>query len=126
MVFVEDAGLFIDALNGFPGPYSSYVYRTIGVEGVLKLVEGKSRGAAFVSVIALYHPGKGVRVFKGMCRGVIAQHPRGFSGFGFDPIFIPEGVGKTFAEMREDEKNKLSHRGEAARKLIEWLKNTGF
>ncbi len=120
--FVEDAGLFIDALKGFPGPYSSYVYKTIGVEGVLKLVKGRDRGAMFMSVIAFYYPDVGVRVFKGFCKGTLANEPRGTSGFGFDPIFIPEGDDRTFAEMQQHEKNKLSHRGESARKLIEWIK----
>ncbi len=122
-VIVEDAGLFIESLKGFPGPYSSYVYKTIGVEGVLKLMDNvRDRSAAFHSVIAFYSPYTGVKIFTGEARGKISYEPRGKSGFGFDPIFIPEeGDGRTFAEMEIDEKNNISHRGKAARKFIEWI-----
>ena len=121
-VIVEDAGLFVESLNGFPGPYSSYVYKTLGAEGLLKLV-GEDRRAHFESVIAFYSREHGVKVFRGICRGRIAYEVRGTSGFGFDPIFIPENMNKTFAELGEVEKNKISHRGRAARKLVEWLKD---
>lgn len=122
-VVVEDAGLFINSLNGFPGPYSSYVYKTIGVDGVLKLMNGiQDRSAFFQSVIAFYSPYTGVRLFSGDVRGRISYEPRGIGGFGFDPIFIPdEGDGRTFAEMGVDEKNKISHRGKSSRKFIEWF-----
>ncbi len=124
-VIVEDAGLFIEALNGFPGPYSSYVYRTLGVEGIVKLMKGQpNRRARFISVIALAYSG-GIVVFRGEARGYIAEEPRGSMGFGFDPIFIPEGSSKTFAEMSVEEKNKYSHRGSAARQLCEWLQKHG-
>ena len=123
-VVVEDAGLFVEALNGFPGPYSSYVYRTIGVEGLLRLMEGiSSRRAYFYSVIALAHSG-GVEVYTGRVDGVIASRPRGSGGFGFDPVFIPNGSEKTFAEMSVEEKNAFSHRARAARKLCERLRET--
>jgi len=120
-VFVEDAGLFITGLKGFPGPYSSYVYQTIGLEGVLRLVEDTEREAFFVSEICYYDPATGPRLFKGVCRGRIAPKPRGSNGFGFDPIFIPDGDTKTFAEMSLEEKNRLSHRGSAVRRLCRWL-----
>jgi XTP/dITP diphosphohydrolase len=122
-IIVEDAGLFIEALNGFPGPYSSYVYRTIGIQGILKLMEGISnRRARFVSVIALAYR-DGIMLFKGEVEGEITYEPRGKRGFGFDPIFVPEGSTKTFAEMTPEEKSLISHRGRAARKLCEWLKD---
>jgi len=123
-VLVEDAGLFIDALNGFPGPFSSYVYRTIGIRGILKLMENvEDRRARFLSVIAFYTPMiGGVKIFTGEVEGYIAREPRGSGGFGFDPIFIPaEGDGRTFAEQSIEEKNKLSHRARAARKFAEWM-----
>ena len=123
-VLVEDAGLFIDALNGFPGPFSSYVYKAIGIRGILKLMEDvEDRRARFLSVIAFYTPMiGGVKIFTGEVEGYIAREPRGSSGFGFDPIFIPaEGDGKTFAEQSVEEKNKLSHRARAARKFAEWM-----
>lgn len=122
-VMVEDAGLFINMLNGFPGPYSSYVYRTIGVKGVLKLLENfEDRRAKFISVIAFYSPFTNLKIFIGEVEGEIAYEVRGESGFGFDPIFIPlDGDGRTFAEMSIEEKNKISHRGRSARKFAEWI-----
>ena len=123
-VMVEDAGLFIEALNGFPGPFSSYVYKTIGVEGILKLMRGvEDRRAKFISVIAFYSPiTEPVKFFMEEVEGYISDRVRGSKGFGFDPIFIPtEGDGRTFGEMGVEEKNKLSHRGRAARKFAEWI-----
>lgn len=120
-VLVEDAGLFIEALRGFPGPYSSYVYKTIGVDGILRLMKGvDNRRAYFYSVIALAYSG-GLALFEGRCDGYIADKPRGNKGFGFDPIFIPERDNRTFAEMDVEEKNKYSHRARAARALCSWL-----
>jgi len=120
-VVVEDAGLFIEALNGFPGPYSSYVYKTIGFKGILKIMEGvEDRRAYFESAVALAYRG-GVRVFTHRVHGRIAREPRGSGGFGFDPIFIPSGSTRTFAEMSIEEKNRYSHRAGALRKLAEWL-----
>jgi len=121
-VFVEDAGLFIEALNGFPGPYSSHAYKTLGVRGILKLLEGvEDRRAYFLSAIAFGGPGFRVKVFTGKISGVIALEARGESGFGFDPIFKPEGCSQTFAEMGVEGKNKYSHRAKAFRSLAEWL-----
>lgn len=120
--FVEDAGLFVEALNGFPGPYSSYIYKTIGCEGILKLLEGvDNRKAYFLSVVALRAPGLGDVVFKGKVNGIIANEMRGEKGFGFDPIFIPDGCEKTFAEMNIEEKSRYSHRGKALRKMGKWI-----
>jgi XTP/dITP diphosphohydrolase len=122
-LIVEDSGLYIEALNLFPGAYSSFVYKTIGIRGILKLLEGvENRRAYFKSVIALAAPNvPEVRLFTGVVHGVIATEPRGLRGFGFDPIFVPEGSAKTFAEMEEDEKNRVSHRGKAFRELASWL-----
>jgi len=122
-VMVEDAGLFIRSLKGFPGPYSSYVYSTVGVIGILRLMNDVTdRSAAFQSVIAFYSPYTGIKFFSGEVNGIISYEPKGLGGFGFDPIFIPEeGDGRTFAEMEIHEKNKISHRGRAAMKFIEWV-----
>lgn len=122
-LIVEDSGLFIKSLNMFPGAMSSYVFKTIGIRGVLKLMEGVGdREAFFESVIALAAPAlDGVRVFRGVVRGRIAEEPRGTGGFGFDPIFVPEGYNVTFAEMSMEEKNAVSHRGAAFRALSRWL-----
>jgi len=123
-VMVEDAGLFIDSLRGFPGPFSSYVFKTIGIGGVLKLMEGvEDRRARFRSVIAFYCPlSDSVYTFTGEVEGWIAGEPRGRKGFGFDPIFIPmEGDGRTFGEMDVEEKNRISHRARSAERFAEWL-----
>ncbi len=120
-VAVEDAGLFVEALNGFPGPYSSYVFRTIGYWGLLKLMDGVEERSAFFKSVVAYAGPWGVKLFTGIVRGFIAYEPRGSKGFGFDPVFIPEGSDKTFAEMEVEEKNRFSHRAKAARALCEWL-----
>jgi len=127
-VIVEDAGLFIEALGGFPGPYSSYVYRTIGTRGILKLMNGvEKRGAYFRSVVAFRDPENSMKCFTGTAMGRISQKERGGSGFGFDPIFEPlGGRGKTFAEMTTEEKNRHSHRAQALRKFAEWYVSFGM
>ena len=121
-IFVEDAGLFVEALNGFPGPYSAYVYRTVGTKGILKLMKNiKNRDAYFQSVIAFSSPDEQPICFRGNVEGKISLQERGTSGFGYDPIFEPtEGDGRTFAEMTSNEKNGYSHRAEALRKFAEW------
>jgi XTP/dITP diphosphohydrolase len=121
--FVEDAGLFVDALKGFPGPYSKYAFLTIGNEGVLKLLEEESkRGAEFRSAVGYCEPGGKTVVFNGKIRGTITTSPRGSKGFGFDPIFSPEGEKLTFGEMSTAEKNKFSHRAKSVEELIKWFK----
>jgi len=122
--FVEDAGLFVEALNGFPGPYSSYVHRIVGNKGILKLMENeKKRDAYFLSVVAFCNPEKPLepKCFRGTIEGKVSYKERGKQGFGFDPIFEPYGGnGKTFAEMTTQEKNKYSHRAQALRKFARW------
>jgi XTP/dITP diphosphohydrolase len=117
--FVEDSGLFIDALSGFPGVYSNYVHRTLGCDGIIKLVD-ENRTAHFQSVIA-YSTGTDVRIFTGTVTGTISETERGKHGFGFDPVFIPEGESRTFAQMTTEEKNLYSHRGKAFRTFVHYL-----
>jgi XTP/dITP diphosphohydrolase len=125
-IFVEDAGLFIDALSGFPGPYAAYVYKTIHNSGILKLMEGvKDRKATFQSLISYCDDQNATDPlsFYGESKGEITTTERreqGKSGFGFDPIFQPAGSPKTFAEMTITEKNGYSHRADAIRKFAEW------
>jgi len=124
-VFVEDAGLFIKALNGFPGPYSNYVYRTIGTKGILKLTENTSqREAYFHSVVAFCNPDEKTEPvgFEGRADGRLTHEERGEQGFGFDPIFEPNeaGTNETFAQMTTQEKNKYSHRARALLKFAQW------
>ena len=129
-VVVDDTGLFVDALDGFPGPYSAYVEHTVGVERLWRLVEPEeNRRARFRSVLTYAEGGSGdesggegpephVETFAGAVRGRIVA-PRGEGGFGYDPIF--EHDGRTFAEMSTEEKNAVSHRGRAFAKLADWL-----
>jgi XTP/dITP diphosphohydrolase len=125
-IIVEDAGLFVDALKGFPGPYAAYVYKTISNPGLLKLMANvKDRKATFRSVIAYYDGQSAPVCFEGEATGTIAHNEiwgNLKTGFGFDPIFQPAGSRKTFAEMTIEEKNIFSHRANAVRKFAEWYK----
>lgn len=121
---VEDAGLFIKYLNGFPGPYSSYVYKTIGCEGILKLLRGvNNREATFKSVVVLYDPRIGEMIFEGITEGTISYSIRGKGGFGFDPIFIPKKFERTYAELTLTDKNRVSHRAKAMKKTFNFIKH---
>ena len=122
---IDDSGLFVDALKGFPGVWSAYAQKTIGNKGILRLMEGvQDRGAEFRCCIGCDIGGERT-IVTGECRGVIACAEKGTDGFGYDPIFSPDGE-RTFAEMPLDEKNAISHRGDAVRKLIEALKAKGL
>lgn len=123
---VDDSGLFIEALNGFPGPYSSYVYSKIGLRGILKLMENiDDRRACFKTALALILPPL-EKVYTGTVCGYIAREPRGSHGFGFDPIFIPEGYTVTYAELSMEEKNRISHRFKAYKAMVEDLVTKGI
>ncbi len=123
-IIVEDTGLFIEALNGFPGSFSAFVFRKIGNDGILKLLGSeKDRNAEFISAIG-YCDENGVKIFKGIVKGSIADEKKGMEGFGYDPIFIPTGYGKTFAED-PDLKSRISHRRKAFQKFCEWLTKEG-
>ena len=120
---LEDAGLFIDALNGFPGVYSSYVFHSIGCEGILKLLkDANDRKAIFRSVFAYGTPDETPMLFIGECRGRISNKKLGEHGFGYDPIFISDGETRTFAQMETKEKNCYSHRGKSLDKLVNFFK----
>ncbi|MDP2690315.1 MAG: RdgB/HAM1 family non-canonical purine NTP pyrophosphatase, partial [Deltaproteobacteria bacterium] len=125
----DDSGLEVDCLGGRPGVYSAR-YAGAGAtdeENYLKLLkelegvpEGK-RGARFRSVVAFVSPGGAEATFDGVFEGVIAKAPRGSGGFGYDPVFFVPEAEKTAAEMSEEEKNAISHRGKALKKLKNWL-----
>lgn len=121
-LIVEDSGLYINALNGFPGPYSSYVYKTLGVQGILKLMAGIERRDAMFKAVVAYADESVVKIFTGLSTGWISLEARG-GGWGFDPIFIPEGSTKTFGEMSVEEKNFFSHRGKALMNFAKWFSN---
>lgn len=114
-MLVEDSGIFLRGLGGFPGVYSRYVYDTIGLAGVLKLLRGHPRQAEFRTIAGVRWHGR-QRLFLGRTVGTIALRPRGRGGFGYDPIFVPSGGRRSFAELTAEEKNRLSHRGRAVRK----------
>ncbi len=116
-VIVEDDGLFVDALGGFPGQYSSHAFKTIGNAGILRLLSGsQDRSASFVSLIA-FSDGRDVAVFEGRVPGKISMC-EAEGGWGFDPIFVPDGAKKTYAEL--ENKNDYSHRRRALDRFAEW------
>lgn len=122
-VFVEDSGLFIKALNGFPGIIADYVHKKLGNQKILSLLMDKdNRSAYFKSVIAFKIPSRRPITFEGKTDGKIIDKERGSRGFDYDPIFQPIGSDKTFGEMTTNEKNEFSHRGRALKKLRDWLK----
>lgn len=121
-VMVDDSGLYIDALDGFPSSHASFVYAKIGCNGILQLMDGvKERGATFRTVIAVYLPDED-RVVRlaGSCTGRITYEERGGDGFGYDPIFIPSSHDRTFAEDMTHKKT-VSHRTEAVAQLVAWI-----
>ena len=131
MVMADDSGLFVDALNGAPGVYSS---RYAGEEGndqknnmklleELKNVPLEDRAASFITVIALVTEDKEIFTIKGECKGYIDFEPKGNNGFGYDPLFIPLGYDETFAELGNDIKNKISHRAKALEGMKDLLSN---
>lgn len=121
-LFIDDSGLFIDALKGFPGVYSSYVFKTVGCDGILRLMQGaEHRSARFECCIGFLAPGEKPHMTKGVSVGSIAAEKAGSGGFGYDPIFIPEGYSKTYAQIEIGEKNRISHRGRAIDLFIKEL-----
>ncbi len=122
---LEDTGLFVEQLNGFPGPYASYVFKKIGLSGILKLMENVSnRKARFLTAIAYWDQETAPIAFTGEVTGRITEAARG-GGWGYDPIFQPDGFNKTFGEMTVEEKNSCSHRARAILKLVDWLIEEG-
>ena len=118
-VIIEDDGLFIDSLNGFPGPYSSYVYDTIGNKGIMNLLENSEfRDAKFVSIIAYLGGSDGVKLFESSIPGKISSVIEK-GGWGYDPIFIPDGESKTYANVSD--KDKFSHRSASLKKFSNWF-----
>lgn len=124
--FADDTGLEVDALNGKPGVYSARFAGTPSnsennMKKLLSEMKGKeNRNAKFRTVIALNLKNKNY-IFEGVCQGKITHQKTGLKGFGYDPIFIPNGCTKSFAEMTMNEKGKISHRGKALKKLISFL-----
>lgn len=124
--FADDSGLEVDALNGAPGVYSARYSGGGSEENMTKLLHkltGKSeRGAQFRTVIALLI-GEETHLFEGIVRGTIIDERRGEGGFGYDPIFVPEGYDLTFAQLGSEVKNRISHRAKAVEQLAKFLRN---
>jgi XTP/dITP diphosphohydrolase len=120
-IIIEDDGLFIKSLNGFPGQYSSYVFKSLGNTGILKLLNGnKDRSALFKSIF-VYNNGIITKIFTGQINGTIATTITP-GGWGYDPIFIPHKMNITFGKLKENnQKNELSHRRIALDKVVRWL-----
>lgn len=118
-VLADDSGLEVETLNGAPGIHSARYARSGAKDEnnrrkLLSVLQGKSnRRARFVCVLCFLEPGKEPQFFEGECAGVITQEEHGQGGFGYDPVFIPKGETRTFAEMTSEEKNPMSHRGRA-------------
>jgi XTP/dITP diphosphohydrolase len=118
-VIVEDDGLFIDSLGGFPGQYSSFVFKTIGNNGILKLLAGSAkRSAQFRSLVAFYN-GTILSISEGIVEGEISEMITQGCGWGYDPIFMPAGANLTFAQLKKI-KNQYSHRKRALEKFAQW------
>ncbi len=129
--FADDTGLEVDALGGAPGVYSGRFAGeprsdTRNIDLLLEKMEGETdRKARFRTVIALILEGKEY-AFEGSAEGEILNQKIGTGGFGYDPVFLPQGFNKTFAELSLSEKNEISHRGKAVKSLISFLRNRKF
>ena len=120
-LIVEDTGLFIDSLKGFPGPYSSYVLQTIGNQGILDLLlNSTNRFALFRSIVA-YKDSNNHMTFSGDTKGTISDHITE-GGWGYDPIFIPESSSATYGQLGITNKMEVSHRTHALNKFAEWYR----
>jgi len=118
-LIIEDDGLFIDSLNGFPGPYSSYVYDTIGNKGLIRLLENnESRNAKFLAIIAYCNGIGDVELFESSISGKISLFIED-GGWGYDPIFIPDGETRTYANVSD--KDNFSHRATSLKKFSNWF-----
>jgi XTP/dITP diphosphohydrolase len=129
IVLADDSGLVVPALGGAPGVHSARYAGPSATDGdrVRKLLhemeamDGESRRARFVCVTALAQQGRAIAVVSDFAQGAITKEPRGMDGFGYDPVFFFEQLGRTYAEITREEKNKYSHRGKAFRKALEIL-----
>ncbi len=129
-VLADDSGLCVDELNGGPGVESAYYAgpQGDGAANLAKLVATmrgvppERRGAHFVCVLFIAGPGGAECVFEGKCAGRLSEEPRGGAGFGYDPLFVPEGHAVSFAELGDAVKSTISHRARAAAGLAEWLR----
>lgn len=130
-VLADDSGVCVDALGGGPGVESAYYAgeRSDPAANLLKLAEvmrdvaDEQRGAQFLCVLLVLTGAGQELVFEGICRGRLLREPRGAAGFGYDPLFVPDGYAQSYAELGEETKNSISHRGRAWAQLAEWARN---
>lgn len=120
-VITDDVGVFIEVWNNFPGPFVKYANQIMGLKKILELLKNEKNRNVIVKSAVSYHDGKKIHTFIGEVKGTLALEERGSDGWGFDPVIIPEGEIKTYAEMGHQNKNKLSHRRKALDKLREFL-----
>lgn len=121
-VLVEDVSLVFNGLKSLPGPLIKWFLDTLGNEGLCRLLDGRDDRSAFAEVQFAICDEKGVHTFSGSIEGSLAEAPRGEMGFGWDPVFIPKGYDKTWAEMTDDEKHETSMRQIALEKMTKFLK----
>lgn len=127
-VFADDSGICVPALGGAPGVHSAY-YAGLPRDNdrnleklIADMADKEDRSAYYKAVICLIWDGE-VYYFEGECHGTLVAEKRGTGGFGYDPIFVPEGYDKTFAELQLEVKNNLSHRGKAVKKMVDFINN---
>ena len=120
-VVVEDTGLYLAGLNGFPGALVKWLVGSVGPAGLCRIVDRIGTRRAYAETCAAFNDGKSTRVFIGRIYGSIAENPSGKTGFGWDAVFVPKGQKKTFAQMKRREKSAISMRGIAFRKLKDYL-----
>ena len=120
-LFVDDVALHFEAWNGFPGPFIKYLCEAVGNEGLLKMMKDELNRHVTAKAAIGFHNGKEVITFVGEVKGTMAKEPRGESGWGWDPIFVPVHTEKTYAELTPEEKNAVSHRRVALERFRECL-----
>lgn len=128
-VLADDSGVCVDALHGAPGVESAYYAGPQGdsaanlakLEREMQGVPAERRGAHFLCVLDVLGPAGEEQIFEGLCRGRLLERPRGAAGFGYDPLFVPDGYDQSYAELGDDVKNRISHRAQAFARLAEWV-----
>ena len=120
-VVVEDTGVYIKQLNGFPGALAKWFLKSLGGEAICRLLDNYEDRSAYMETCVVAYDGKETHIFCGRLKGSIAKKPRGTNGFGYDSIFVPAGKNTTLAEMDISEKSRISARGMAFKKLKKYL-----
>ena len=120
-LFVEDTGLYIKSMHGYPGTMIKHFFDSIGPRGIVDFLNGRDRAAEAVTIVAFADNKGKVVTFKGIVKGKIGERVSKSRGFHWDSIFIPEGYDSTYAEMRQEEKNRISQRRKALEKFAKWL-----